>query len=159
MDGVEPFRREVRDRHADETDDAVHCAKARATLRIALSSLLRLFAPFLPYVTEEVWSWWRAGSIHRAPWPSVPELGVTGNPLVYAVAAEVLGAVRKEKSEQGVSLAWPVDRVVVGDTTERLAALDAARSDVCDAGKIAQLSTEVDGQMLVKVELAAPTGP
>ncbi|HWS47780.1 MAG TPA: valine--tRNA ligase [Acidimicrobiia bacterium] len=132
---------------------------ARATLRIALSSLLRLFAPFLPYVTEEVWSWWRAGSIHRAPWPSVPELGVTGNPLVYAVAAEVLGAVRKEKSEQGVSLAWPVDRVVVGDTTERLAALDAARSDVCDAGKIAQLSTEVDGQMLVKVELAAPTGP
>src|SRR5690606_24312110 len=42
---------------------------ARTALAFALDTLLRLLAPVLPFATEEVWSWWKEGSVHRAPWP------------------------------------------------------------------------------------------
>ncbi len=126
---------------------------ARRTLRYALETLLKLFAPFLPYVTEEVWSWWQPGSVHRSRWPVAAE-SLDGDKSVFVVAAEVLGAIRKEKSEQKVSLAAPVARVVVRDADARLRALEAARADVREAGKITgDLLTEVGSELLVKVEL------
>ena len=144
--------------YGDAGDAAVR--SAAVTLRIALSSLLRLLAPVLPYVSEEVWSWWRDGSIHRAEWPTAGALRVGGgDPLVYTVAAEVLAEVRKVKSTQKVSLATPVDQVHVVDTAERLAALDAARQDVCDAGKIAKLEVEAGQPFSVRVELPEPEQP
>src|SRR5207302_2543690 len=76
-------------------------ASARGALGVALSTLHRLFAPFLPFVTEEAWSWWQAGSVHRAPWPTVEPLLVAagdGDPMVLDVAAKVLAEVRKAKT-------------------------------------------------------------
>jgi valyl-tRNA synthetase len=75
---------------------------------------------------------------------------------VFTTAAEVLGAVRKRKSERKVSLATPVDRVIVRAPAEQLAALESARDDVCEAGKIANLETEVATEFAVSVELAEP---
>jgi valyl-tRNA synthetase len=145
----------VKSRAYGDRDDA-SVRSAAVTLRIALSTLLRLLAPVLPYVTEEVWSWWREGSIHLSAWPKPDAVRpADADPLVYEVAAEVLADVRKVKSTKKVSLAAPVDRVCVVDTETRLAALDAGRSDVCDAGKIARLETEVGTVASVRVELAA----
>ena len=81
---------------------------ARAALATALSVQLRLFAPVLPYATEEVWSWWRYGSVHRAPWPTTYEVGRAiqgaGDPELLRLAADALGQVRRAKSERKLSM-------------------------------------------------------
>jgi valyl-tRNA synthetase len=157
------------------TDDYVELVKQRAygtygseaaasavgALRIALDVLLRLFAPFLPYVTEEVWSWWRDGSVHRAPWPTVDDLslGADGDPLVYDVASSVLSAVRREKALQKASLRAPVERVVVHDVADRLAALALAERDVVEAGSIASLETaNAEESSIETVLVSSPAG-
>ena len=130
-------------------------ASARAALAGALSVLLRLLAPFLPFVTEEVWSWWHRGSVHRAPWPQASELpaGPTGRTEVLDMAAEVLGALRRAKTTAKRSMRAPVTRLVVSDTPERLALLAQAADDICDAGGVAELVTR-QGEPAIEVELA-----
>ena len=70
-------------RYGDFTPEGA--ASANSAMRVALSVLLRLFAPYLPFVTEEVWSWWQPGSVHRAAWPS-------GDEVVREVGGEDAGA-------------------------------------------------------------------
>ena len=112
-------------------------ATAVGALRTALDVLLRLFAPFLPYVTEEVWSWWRDGSVHRSSWPTAAEASTDdADPAIYEVAAAVLTAVRKEKALAKVSLKTPVDTVTVHDTQDRLRLLSLSSIDLREAGNI-----------------------
>ncbi|MEX0755858.1 MAG: valine--tRNA ligase [Actinomycetota bacterium] len=155
----------------DFCDDYVELVKSRAygvkgeaaagsaieALRTALSILLRLLAPFLPYVTEEVWSWWQEGSVHRAGWPAPEEFAATADadPGVFAVAADVLTAVRKHKATEKVSLRAPVERARVRDTAERLALLAPALGDVREAGHIAEVEFDEDGAFAVETQLAS----
>jgi len=132
-------------------------ASADRALALALSSLLRLFAPVLPFVTEEVWSWWQDGSVHQAPWPTAVELraaaGDAADRTVLDAAAAVLGEVRKAKSEARQSMRAEVRLAVVGDTPARLAALARAADDLKEAGRIAELAFEESPELAVKVEL------
>jgi valyl-tRNA synthetase len=130
-------------------------ASANRALTVALSTLLRLFAPILPYVTEEVWSWWQDGSVHRASWPTSAELPTGGDPLVLEVAADALAEVRKAKTESKQSLRAEVASATVRDTPDRLTALRAAEADLKEAGHIADLVTAESSDFAVTVELAA----
>ncbi len=128
---------------------------ARAALRTALGVMLRLFAPVLPYVTEEVWSWWQEGSVHRAPWPTVDELPMApeGDPALLSAVAAVLQQVRKAKSVAQISMRAPVDRVEVQGAEAAL--VGRAGTDLKAAGVIAELvlgSSEKD-ELTVDVTL------
>jgi valyl-tRNA synthetase len=133
---------------------------AQHALRLALDTLLRLFAPFLPFVTEEVWSWWHdeGDSVHRASWPDATALRVVAGdatPLDSLVGADVLGEIRKAKTEAKRSLTAPVAAVTVADTAERLAALERVTDDVRAAGRVTTpLSLSPADSLSVTVTLA-----
>ncbi|MCP9978490.1 valine--tRNA ligase [Actinomadura madurae] len=131
--------------------DGPEARSARAALRTALAVLLRLFAPVLPFVTEEVWSWWRRGSVHTASWPAVAELPRGGDPAVLAATGEALRQVRKAKSEAKASMRADVSRAVVrGAEVMRI-----ARPDLAAAGRIADLTLEdAPADLTVDVVLA-----
>ena len=126
---------------------------AIASLRFALDVLLRLFAPFLPYATEEVWSWWRRGSIHRASWPTTQQFPPSGEPVVYEIAAWVLGDVRKAKALAKRSLRTDVERLVVRDTPERLKILRGVERDLAEAGKVLSIEYVEATEPSVEVSL------
>jgi valyl-tRNA synthetase len=134
-------------------------ASARAALRIALSAVIRLFAPFLPFATEEAWSWWQNGSVHRAAWPTVDELGTlaeSADPAVLAVAAEVITAIRKAKSEAKLSMRTEVASVQVAGPASTLHRVALAEGDLRSAGRIAwieQAETDSD-TTLVTINLS-----
>ena len=93
---------------------------ANGALLVALETYLRLFAPYLPFVTEEVWSWWRTGSVHRAPWPAAEALeriaGEGADARCYVDAQMANGEIRREKSLQGMKIKTPVNVTIAGDT-------------------------------------------
>jgi valyl-tRNA synthetase len=128
-------------RQADGADGSGPHASAVASLRLATGVLLRLFAPVLPFVTEEIWSQGFAAehghpSIHRAPWPQPHEL--TGVPAPadresLTVAAAAMSAINKSKSGQGASVGRLVTALTLGAHPATLASLRPVQTDLLSA--------------------------
>jgi len=138
---------------------------ANAALLASLSVFLRLFAPFLPFATEEIWSWWQPGSVHVAKWPTEAEMleaaGGADERGVKALqlAAHVLGEIRKKKSEEQRPLKTPVARVVIRAPERDLELLPDVDRDLRASGLIQHIDTMVSEAVQVDVELAASDIP
>jgi valyl-tRNA synthetase len=135
-------------------------ASAVSALRIALAALQRLIAPFQPFVTDEVWSWWQPieavdGSIHRAPWPA--PTGSAGDPALLDPVSEVIGRVRRAKTEAKTNQRAPVEVLRIVAPQELRAALEAGRDDLIDAGTIATIEFEEGDALLTDITLAEPS--
>ena len=121
-------------------------ASANAALTAALSVMLRLFAPFLPFVTEEVWSWWQEGSIHLAPWPTAGEIESLiadnaeatrqSDQMAYDWATEVLFEVRKQRSEAKQPLKVPITKVTVKAARAHLDRMPVVEADLRSALRV-----------------------
>ena len=131
--------------NAEATVSAAQQASAAIALRKALHVMLRLFAPFLPFATEEVWGWWQkaAGSIHRATWPVEAELtqGIdSANAGLLDLASIAVGGVRKAKSDAKASMKAPIETAVMQAPAAVLTSLRVIESDLKSVGKIKNLS-------------------
>jgi valyl-tRNA synthetase len=131
-------------------------ASARATLTLTLDVVLRLFAPIMPYVTEEVWSWWKAGSIHRATWPVVEEIAASGDPALLSDVSAALIQIRGAKSQASVSMKTEISLAKFYGSAESLANLRAVEDDLRAVGRITGGINwvEADGPISVDVTLA-----
>jgi len=131
---------------------------ARAALVAALDTLLRLLAPVLPFATEEVWSWWRSGSVHLAPWPQAAPLRDAadgGDPGILGAAGRALAALRKVKSEAKVSMRTGIMRAEIAVPASELALTQDAAPDVRAAGRVVDLALVGDGERDVAAVVTA----
>ena len=133
-------------------------ASASTAMRLALSVLLRLLAPYLSFACEEVWSWTNGGSIHRASWPVRQELvrvSGTDESARQAVlyVTEALNAIRKGKVDQKVSIGTPVQQVVYQSSEAAIACLMLIERDLKAASRAEAIVFKVGAETSVEITL------
>lgn len=124
-------------------------ASVVATLATALDALLRLLAPFQPFATDEVWSWWRSGSVHAAAWPGLqtelPGIAAAaehGDVDVLTTVTRAISRIRKAKSDAKVKQRTEVVNATITATEDRIAELQAGLDDLRAAGNVSSLQLE-----------------
>ncbi|WP_353827608.1 valine--tRNA ligase [Agromyces sp. SYSU T0242] len=124
-------------------------ASAVAGLKTALSVMLRLFAPVIPYAAEEAWSWSNEGSVHVASWPTVDELSARGDAGVelLELASLALTGIRRAKTDAKASQKTPVASAVIAAPESAATLLASAEGDLRAVGRIADLRF-ADGEEL-----------
>ena len=140
-----------------EGADNAGALSARTALRLALDVMLRLFAPFLPFVTEEVWSWWKDGSVHTSSWPTTDEVPATGDVDLMSDVSAALVELRGVKSTHKVPMRTPILSARISAPASVIANLKAVESDLTKVSKTESLTFLTGGDELVlEAELGEP---
>lgn len=131
---------------------------AIASLLLTLKIFLRLLAPSMPFITEEIWSWSFAdnhSSIHKTHWPIVQELHhIIFEETLMDIAFDILRQVRTTKSQAQKGMKWPVESLKVSGKDDQLNLVTLAEHDLKNACSFATLEKSSSDQLLIEVTLA-----
>ncbi|MCX7522223.1 valine--tRNA ligase [Microbacterium sp. STN6] len=142
----------VKERAYGQHGDDEGRASAVRALRIALATLLRLFAPFVPFATEEAWSWSHDGSVHAAPWPEAAGVAAAeGRTAVLQAASAALTGIRRAKTDAKVSQKTPVASATIAAPADLRDALADAADDLKAVGRIDTLEIVEGDELSVSV--------
>jgi len=131
-------------------------ASVLAALATTLDALLRLFAPFLPFATEEVWGWWRTGSVHRAEWPTALEI-TDGDTTMLGTVGIALSGIRKAKSEAKVKQRTEVLSASITASEVLVSQLKAGLGDLKAAANAQEITLQSgEGELTVSDVVLAP---
>ncbi len=173
----------VKDRLYDlSPGNSAERAGGQSSLSAVLDALLKLFAPFLPHVTEELFQSLFAGpagganapfrSIHRESWPDPVRFPADdAAEEAFTAATSVIAVGRRWKSERSLSMKTPIGALTVAGEEKRIAALERCRSEVSSTLHCERLVLEaaagdapaggdwiVEGGFRMRVEAAASPG-
>ncbi len=134
----------------DEDVEDAGAESARAVLQFCLKTLLKLFAPFMPFVCEEIWSWHQRGSIHTSVWPhsNEPEIleitkATADSKPVFEPASKIISLIRRQKSESQVSLNHPVKATEISVSAGDEELVRLVKDEIASAGKIDELNIKI----------------
>ena len=136
-------------------EDDAGAESAKAALAQALQIMLRLFAPVMPFVTEEVWSWWQSGSVHKQSWPKQNEISdLIGDGNLYRELGSVIADIRRVKTDAKQSMKARISQATVAAPESVLARLQSAQVDLISAGGIDNISWQQADALSVSAVLA-----
>ena len=142
----------VKERAYGQNTNPAAQASAVSALRIALLSITKILAPFIPFAAEEAWSWWQEGSVHRASWPAPDELDAftdSQTPNLLSLASQALIGIRKAKSDEKLSMKAEISSLTIEANESDIEALKLIESDLKSVGKIDQISYKVSDSLSI----------
>ncbi len=128
-------------------------ASAVACLKYVLLDTLKLFAPFFPHITEQIYlelfaEFDHSSSIHTSTWPQITPDYQNDQAIQFgSLLVEIATSVRRYKSERNQSPGTPLEKLQLMAVDARLPQLlERASSDLCSVtrAKTIEISAMID---------------
>ncbi len=118
---------------------------AQYTLKLTLQTVLKLLSPFTPHICDEIWlNVFGDGYVSVSNWPEVDsELVSKESEEAGAALVEIIGEIRRYKSDMGLSLGSELERVKLVVSPKLRDKIEAVREDIAGTGRIRNLELSV----------------